>query len=120
MADFDYGDPLARYLRELQTVEPLSEDEERELWKHVRNRDEMAENSMRRLVEANLYLVVPIARRYVSSGFSMLDSVQEGNRGLIDSIDTYPAGSSESFSDHASHCIERSILKAIARLGAAG
>ena len=79
-----YGDdPLAFYLRELDTIPPLSKGEETVLLQHVRSNDELSESSARRLIEANLSLVVSIAEHHRSSGTPMLDLVQEGNGGLL-------------------------------------
>jgi RNA polymerase primary sigma factor len=112
--DLDANDPLKFYLRELATIPPLTKDEETELLLHVRTQDEAAELAERRLIEANLSLVVSIAEKHISAGIAMLDLVQQGNKGLLLAVHTLTGSSSDSFSAHAASCVEDAILKAIA------
>jgi RNA polymerase primary sigma factor len=109
----DANDPLKFYLRELGTIRPLTKDEETDLLRHVRAHDEMAESAARRLIEANLSLVVPIAERHLSEGIQMLDLIQYGNKGLLFAIETLAESSGDSFSAHAATCIEGAVLRAI-------
>ncbi len=111
----DGNDPVSMYLKEVADVAPLSKDEERSLWIRAQNPDAtQAELSKRKLIESRLSLVVDIAERNASSGLSVLDLIQEGNIGLMVAVDGFPESSSTDFSEHASACIERAIIKAIA------
>jgi len=114
MKRLDNDDPLKVYLLELGTVQPLTKDEETDLLQHVRTQDEQAESAGRRLIEANLSLVVSIAERHFPAGIQMLDLIQKGNEGLLLALTTFPGGPSDSFSAHAATCIERAVSKAIA------
>ena len=109
----DPNDPLEFYLQELGTVRPLTKDEETDLLQHVGTQDELAESAARRLIEANLSLVVPIAKRYSSAGINVLDLIQQGNEGLLLAVKTFAGSSSGSFSAHAATCIEEAVLRAI-------
>jgi RNA polymerase primary sigma factor len=111
----DANDPLKFYLRELATIRPLTIDEETDLLQHVRMQDELAESAVRRLIEANLPLVVPIAERHSTSGIRMLDLVQHGNEGLLLAVKTFTGSSSDSFSAHAATYIEDAVLRAISK-----
>ena len=77
----------------------------------------MAESAKKRLVEANLLLVVSIAKRYRDDDDHILRLIQRGNEGLMRAVETLPAGSQDSFSAHAADHIERAIAEAIAALG---
>jgi len=80
MMSLDANDPLKCYLSEVATIRPLTRDEETNLLQHVRTQDEQAESSARRLIEANLSLVVSIAERHSSAGVNMLDLIENGNK----------------------------------------
>jgi RNA polymerase primary sigma factor len=118
MTIFYSDDPLKVYLHEVGTIQPLTRDEETDLLQHVRTQDEQAELASKRLIEANLSLVVSIAERHSSAGLSMLDLIQEGNLGLQFALTTFPR-SSDTFSVHAATCIEHAISKAITELRSA-
>jgi len=75
----DPNDPLEFYLQELGTVRPLTKDEETDLLQHLGTQDELAESAASRLIEANLSLVVPIAKRHTSACINVLDLIQHGN-----------------------------------------
>src|SRR5260370_14430266 len=109
----DANDPLKFYLRELATISPLTKDEETALLQHVRTQDQLAESAARRLIEANLSLVVSIAERHFSAGIHMLDLVQKGNEGLFITLKTFTGSSTDSFSVHAATCIEYAVLIAL-------
>ena len=79
-------DPVRMYLKEIGKVPLLSADEEIEL---ARRREEGDENAQKRLVEANLRLVVSIAKKYMGRGMSFLDLIQEGNLGLIKAVEKF-------------------------------
>jgi DNA-directed RNA polymerase sigma subunit (sigma70/sigma32) len=107
------SDPLSFYLRELATIQPLTEEEETRLLQQSRSEDEHAELASRRLIETKLSLVVSIAERYTSGGTNVLDLVQKGNEGLLVALRTFHDRSGSSFTTHATNCIEDAIAKAI-------
>jgi len=111
--DLDANDPLKFYLRELAAIQPLTKDEETALLQHVQAQGELAESAARRLIEASLSLVVPIAERHSSASIQMLDLIQYGNEGLLLAVKTFTGGPGDSFSAHAATCIEAAVLKAI-------
>src|SRR5690606_39927584 len=80
------NDPVRMYLKEIGRVPLLSAEDEIELAKRIENGDEEAK---RRLAEANLRLVVSIAKRYVGRGMLFLDLIQEGNMGLIKAVEKF-------------------------------
>jgi RNA polymerase primary sigma factor len=113
MTNLDNNDPVRIYLRELSKVVPLEEGEEADLLRRIRNQDEPAELATKRLIETNLYLVVPIAERHSSQGISTLELIQEGNLGLMHAIKSF-SGNDKTFVSYAAGCIEDAITKAIA------
>jgi DNA-directed RNA polymerase sigma subunit (sigma70/sigma32) len=113
IAALDNDDSLRFYLSELATIRPLTRDEETELLRHVRTQDEQAESAARRMIEANLSLVVSIAERYSSAGVRMLDLIEKGNESLLLALKTFAGSPSDSFSAHAATCIEDAVSKAI-------
>ncbi len=112
--DFDANDPLKFYLHELGTIQPLTRDEETDLLRHVRTQDELVESAARRLIEANLSLVVPIAERHSSASLHLLELIEKGNEALLLALKTFNGSSTDSFSAHATACIEDAVLRAIA------
>jgi RNA polymerase primary sigma factor len=113
--DLDNDDPVTVYLRELATVQPLTKEEEAQLFRESAQTGEQAENAKRRLLESRLPLVLPIAERYASRGLSMLDLIQEGNLGLMRALEHFPESGLDDFSEYASSCIEDAISGAIGR-----
>jgi DNA-directed RNA polymerase sigma subunit (sigma70/sigma32) len=110
LATLDDNDPVKFYLREVANIPPLTDDEERKLWQQARNQDqEQAELAKTRLIESKLALVVTIAERHSSAGISMLDLLQEGNRGLLAALNSFVESSGDDFSAHAAACIEKAI-----------
>lgn len=107
-------DPLKVYLAELRNFPPLGREEEMECMRRVRAGDESAEDAGRRLVEANLQLVVTIAERYPPNQLHILDLIQAGNNGLLTAIQTLRDSSADSFPFHATPLIERAIAEAVA------
>jgi RNA polymerase primary sigma factor len=105
--------PVRMYLRELSKVPPLEEGEQADLLQHIRNQDDPGELATKRLIEANLYLVVPVAERHSFQGLSMLELIQEGNLGLMHAIKSF-SGNDATFVSYAASCIEDAITKAIA------
>jgi len=104
-------DPVRMYLKEIGRVPLLSAVEEIELAQGVEQGDEEAK---RRLAEANLRLVVSIARRYVGRGMVFLDLIQEGNMGLIKAVEKFDYSKGFKFSTYATWWIRQAITRAIA------
>ncbi|OAB33942.1 RNA polymerase sigma factor RpoD [Paenibacillus glacialis] len=105
------NDPVRMYLKEIGRVQLLSADDEIQLAKRIENGDEEAK---RRLAEANLRLVVSIAKRYVGRGMLFLDLIQEGNMGLIKAVEKFDHGKGFKFSTYATWWIRQAITRAIA------
>ena len=112
MADtFSTDDPVRMYLKEIGKVPLLSPEEERELAMKMAEGDEDAK---RRMAEANLRLVVSIAKRYVGRGMLFLDLIQEGNLGLIKAVEKFDYEKGYKFSTYATWWIRQAITRAIA------
>ncbi|OEH93714.1 RNA polymerase sigma factor RpoD [Bacillus solimangrovi] len=105
------NDPVRMYLKEIGRVDLLSAAEEIELAKRIEQGDEEAK---RRLAEANLRLVVSIAKRYVGRGMLFLDLIQEGNMGLIKAVEKFDYEKGYKFSTYATWWIRQAITRAIA------
>ncbi|WP_246142891.1 RNA polymerase sigma factor RpoD [Pasteuria penetrans] len=105
------NDPVRMYLKEIGRVSLLSAKEEVELAKQIEEGDE---ESKRRLAEANLRLVVSIAKRYVGRGMLFLDLIQEGNMGLIKAVEKFDYRKGYKFSTYATWWIRQAITRAIA------
>jgi RNA polymerase primary sigma factor len=105
------SDPVRMYLKEIGRVPLLSAAEEIELAKRIEEGDEEAK---RRLAEANLRLVVSIAKRYVGRGMLFLDLIQEGNLGLIKAVEKFDYQKGYKFSTYATWWIRQAITRAIA------
>ncbi|WP_100398315.1 RNA polymerase sigma factor RpoD [Bacillus sp. FJAT-44742] len=105
------NDPVRMYLKEIGRVPLLSAKEEIELAKRIEDGDEEAK---RRLAEANLRLVVSIAKRYVGRGMLFLDLIQEGNMGLIKAVEKFDYNKGYKFSTYATWWIRQAITRAIA------
>ena len=104
-------DPVRMYLKEIGKVPLLSAEEEIELAKRMENGDQEAK---KRLAEANLHLVVSIAKRYVGRGMLFLDLIQEGNLGLIKAVEKFDYRKGYKFSTYATWWIRQAITRAIA------
>ena len=104
-------DHVRMYLKEIGKVALLSGDEEIELAKRIENGDEEAK---RRLAEANLRLVVSIAKKYVGRGMLFLDLIQEGNLGLLKAVEKFDYRKGYKFSTYATWWIRQAITRAIA------
>ena len=112
MADtFSTDDPVRMYLKEIGKVPLLTPEEEQELAKRMAEGDEEAK---RRMAEANLRLVVSIAKRYVGRGMLFLDLIQEGNLGLIKAVEKFDYTKGYKFSTYATWWIRQAITRAIA------
>ena len=110
-------DPVRMYLKEIGRVELLSQEEELELAKVMYDEtlpDDVRKKAKDRLVEANLRLVVSIAKRYVGKGMFFLDLIQEGNLGLIKTVDKFDYEKGFKFSTYATWWIRQAINRAIA------
>lgn len=105
------NDPVRMYLKEIGRVPLLSSDDEIELAKRIEEGDEEAK---RRLGEANLRLVVSIAKRYVGRGMLFLDLIQEGNMGLLKAVEKFDYKKGYKFSTYATWWIRQAITRAIA------
>jgi len=104
-------DPVRMYLKEIGKVPLLNVDEEIELARKMENGDDYAK---KRLAEANLRLVVSIAKRYVGRGMLFLDLIQEGNLGLIKAVEKFDYRKGYKFSTYATWWIRQAITRAIA------
>ncbi|MCQ2537501.1 MAG: RNA polymerase sigma factor RpoD [Lachnospiraceae bacterium] len=108
-------DPVRMYLKEIGKVPLLTADEELELAKKMESDDEtVAALAKNRLSEANLRLVVSIAKRYVGRGMQFLDLIQEGNLGLIKAVEKFDYKKGYKFSTYATWWIRQAITRAIA------
>jgi len=105
------NDPVRMYLKEIGRVPLLTAEDEMELAKRIENGDEEAK---RRLAEANLRLVVSIAKRYVGRGMLFLALIQEGNMGLIKAVEKFDHKKGFKFSTYATWWIRQAITRAIA------
>lgn len=105
------NDPVRMYLKEIGRVDLLSADDEIQLAERIEEGDEEAK---RRLAEANLRLVVSIAKRYVGRGMLFLDLIQEGNMGLIKAVEKFDYRKGFKFSTYATWWIRQAITRAIA------
>ena len=110
-AEYSLDDPVRMYLKEIGQVRLLSAEEEVELAKHVAEGDQYAKN---KLTEANLRLVVSIAKKYSGRGLHILDLIQEGNTGLIRAVDKFDWTKGNKFSTYATWWIRQAITRAIA------
>ena len=107
-------DPVRMYLKEIGNVPLLSGEEEVELAKRVEQGDEEAK---KKLTEANLRLVVSIAKKYVGRGMPFLDLIQEGNMGLMKAVDKFDYTNGYKFSTYATWWIRQAITRGIADTG---
>ena len=110
-AEYSLDDPVRMYLKEIGQVKLLSAEEEVELAKRISEGDQEAKN---KLTEANLRLVVSIAKKYSGRGLHILDLIQEGNTGLIRAVDKFDWTKGNKFSTYATWWIRQAITRAIA------
>ncbi len=110
-AEYSLDDPVRMYLKEIGQVKLLSAEEEVELAKRVAEGDKAAKD---KLTEANLRLVVSIAKKYSGRGLHILDLIQEGNTGLIRAVDKFDWTKGNKFSTYATWWIRQAITRAIA------
>ena len=109
--DLTINDPVRMYLKEIGQIKLLSMEEELELADRILEGDETAKAE---LAEANLRLVVSIAKRYVGRGMLFLDLIQEGNIGLMKAVDKFDVSKGYKFSTYATWWIRQAITRAIA------
>ena len=110
-AEYNLDDPVRMYLKEIGQIRLLSAEEEVDLAKRVSEGDQDAKN---KLTEANLRLVVSIAKKYSGRGLHILDLIQEGNTGLIRAVDKFDWTKGNKFSTYATWWIRQAITRAIA------
>ena len=110
-AEYNLDDPVRMYLKEIGQIKLLSAEEEVDLAKLVSEGDQNAKN---KLTEANLRLVVSIAKKYSGRGLHILDLIQEGNTGLIRAVDKFDWTKGNKFSTYATWWIRQAITRAIA------
>ena len=109
--DLTINDPVRMYLKEIGQIKLLTMDEELALADRISEGDEMAKST---LAEANLRLVVSIAKRYVGRGMQFLDLIQEGNIGLMKAVEKFDVTKGYKFSTYATWWIRQAITRAIA------
>jgi len=110
-AEYNLDDPVRMYLKEIGQIKLLSAEEEVDLAKRISEGDQVAKN---KLTEANLRLVVSIAKKYSGRGLHILDLIQEGNTGLIRAVDKFDWTKGNKFSTYATWWIRQAITRAIA------
>ena len=110
-AEYNLDDPVRMYLKEIGQVKLLTAEEEIELAKKVSEGDKRAKD---KLTEANLRLVVSIAKKYSGRGLHILDLIQEGNTGLIRAVDKFDWTKGNKFSTYATWWIRQAITRALA------
>ena len=109
--EYGNGDPVRMYLREIGKVPLLSPEQEQEIAIRISNGDPKAAVEM---TEANLRLVVSIAKRYVGRGMQLLDLIQEGNLGLLKAVEKYDYTKGFKFSTYATWWVRQAITRALA------
>ena len=106
-------DPLQAYLAELKKIAPLDRKEEIECMRRIRTEDEHAEDARKRLLEANLHMVVTIVERYPCDPARILDLIQKGNCGLLRATQNlHDSSAADDFSGYATPFIEHAIAEA--------
>ena len=109
--DINTSDPVRMYLREIGKVPLLTQEEEQEIARRISEGDQEA---ARQMTEANLRLVVSIAKRYVGRGMQLLDLIQEGNLGLLKAVEKYDHTKGFKFSTYATWWVRQAITRALA------
>ena len=114
MANLPPPDPIEDHFRNVEAVPPLTVFEERALWEALRGGDG-AEAARKRLIEANLRLVAPIAVRYEGRGLTFVDLVQEGYIALVRAAERFDPSGDQSLASFASRQIDNDIARAVDR-----
>ena len=109
--DANLSDPVRMYLKEIGKISLLSSEEEVEIAKKIAEGDEAAKKKM---IEANLRLVVSVAKHYLGRGMQLLDLIQEGNMGLLKAVEKFDYTKGYKFSTYATWWIRQSITRAVA------
>ena len=112
MSESTPQDPIEEYFRSIEAIPPLTDDEERDLWPAIKSGDDAGE-AKRRVIEANLKLVVSIAHGHEGRGMTFPDLVQEGNVGLIRAVELFDPSQAGRFASFASQKIEEAITHAL-------
>jgi DNA-directed RNA polymerase sigma subunit (sigma70/sigma32) len=117
MEKHDSRDPVAMYVRELSSIQPLTKHEETSLFRELAGAigTKQGETIERRLIESHLPLVLSVAEKYPASGLAMLDLIQEGNIGLMNSVKSFAERPSGDFATYAAANIEAAITKALGK-----
>jgi RNA polymerase primary sigma factor len=103
-------DPIQLYFREIKKMTPLSSEEMNALWQKAHKGDK---RSQKRLVEANLRLVIPIAKKFFRNGMDFLDLIEEGNMGLMRAVEKFNPNRKVHFSTYATYWITQAVRRAI-------
>src|SRR4051812_25729391 len=103
-------DTISQYFKGIQKLAQVTREEMHELWKKAKKGDQASKS---RIMEANLRLVVPIAKKYHRQGIEFMDLIEEGNLGLMHAIDKFEPSKGYRFSTYASYWIEQSIRRAV-------
>lgn len=103
-------DPVQLYFREIKKMGVLTPEQNKELWKKAHRGDKKSQKS---LVEANLRLVIPIAKRYFKPGLDFLDLIEEGNMGLIRAVEKFNPHRNIHFSTYATYWIDQAVRRAV-------
>ncbi len=106
---FYMDNPIAVYLREVRTVPPISREEEQALAQAIRSGGAEAERARKRLIEANLWMVVAVARRYPRGSVHLLDLIQEGNTALLRAADSWDSARGYAFTPYATWLVRRAL-----------
>jgi RNA polymerase primary sigma factor len=106
----DNLDPVTLYFQGIKNLPPISKDDFEDLWKRATKNDKVAK---KRLIEGNLRLVIPIAKKYYRPGIDFLDLIEEGNLGLMHAVDKFDYTRGFRFSTYAAYWIEQSVRRAI-------
>ena len=109
--ELDDSSAIKIYLREVMTIPRLTRGDEIELAKRISRGGQDAENAMKQLIEANLYLVVAVAKRRAGLGYGLLELIQEGNVGLMQAAEKYKHTREYRFSTYAIWWIRRSLVQ---------
>ena len=107
----DNSSPIKMYVRQVMTIPRQTREKEIKLAKRISHGGEDAEDAMRQLIEANLYLVVAVARRHDEPGYGLLELIEEGNIGLMKAAEIYQHTQEYRFSTYAIWWIRRSIVQ---------
>lgn len=106
----DSLDPVTLYFQGIKNLPAISKDEFEDLWKRATKNDKVAK---KRLIEGNLRLVIPIAKKYYRPGIDFLDLIEEGNLGLMHAVEKFDYTRGFRFSTYAAYWIEQAVRRAI-------